>query len=290
MSADLPGLFGSHPREFEANRYVYPVISRRSAGLSIGINLNPDKACNFDCVYCQVDRREPGEKDFLDLPRLRDELDAMIQRTLSGRLFEEPPFSETPCALRRLNDLALSGDGEPTTYRNFDDVAQLCAEARQRHGLEAVKIVLITNASMLHRPRMARGLAILDGAYGEIWAKLDAGSEPYYRQVARSAIPSARILANLRDAARQRSIVIQSLFLRIRGEGPSEAEQEAYCERLLEITRGGGRIHLVQVHTLARRPAEPWVEALADADVDALAERVRRRTGLEVAAYYGRPG
>ena len=52
--------FRNHARELAGNRYIYAVVSRRSRGLSIGINLNPDKACNFDCPYCQVDRTTPG--------------------------------------------------------------------------------------------------------------------------------------------------------------------------------------------------------------------------------------
>ena len=39
-----------HTRHFTDFTFVYPVISRRSRGLSIGVNLNPDKVCNFDCV------------------------------------------------------------------------------------------------------------------------------------------------------------------------------------------------------------------------------------------------
>ena len=281
-------LFQSHPRRFDANRYVYPVLSRRAGGISIGVNLNPDKVCNFDCIYCQVDRSEPGEKEFLELDRLAHELDAAVELVTSGRIFEHPKFRQAPGSLRRLNDIALSGDGEPTAYRNFDEVVGVCADVRRRHKLDAVKLVLITNASMFHRERVRRGLAALDAANGEIWAKLDTGTGAYYRLVARTAIPFERILENLRDAARVRPIVIQSLFMRIRGEPPSPAEQEAYCGRLAEIVAAGGRIKLVQVHTIARPPAESWVAVLDDAEVDALADLVRRRTGLPVAAFYAR--
>ncbi len=279
-------LFVSHPRSFQENRYVYPVISRRSGGVSIGVNLNLDKVCNFDCIYCQVDRTEMGQKEFVEIDRLVEELDAAVVLVTSGRLFERPPFSGTPESMRRLNDIALSGDGEPTTYRNFDAIVSACAEVRRRHGLDALKLVLITNASVFHRDVVRRGLEILDANGGEIWAKLDAGTEDYYNRVARSAIPFRRILDNLLDAARTRPIVIQALFMRIEGEPPSPAEQEAFCERLREIVDGGGAIKLVQVHTVARPPAESFVTALTNAEVDALAELVRRRTGLPVAAFY----
>lgn len=51
-----------HTRVYRDFTYVYPVISRRSGGLSVGINLNPDKVCNFDCVYCEVDRKTPASR------------------------------------------------------------------------------------------------------------------------------------------------------------------------------------------------------------------------------------
>ena len=140
----------------------------------------------------------------------------MVELVASGRIYEGPQFRDTPPPLRRLNDIALSGDGEPTAFANFDQVVDVCAEVRRRHGLDDVKLVLITNASLFHRPRVRRALETLDANGGEIWAKLDAGTEDYYRLVTRSAVPWRQILDNLREAALARPIVIQSLFMRIR--------------------------------------------------------------------------
>ena len=183
--------FASHPRTFAENHYVYPVVSRRAGGISIGVNLNRDKVCNFHCLYCQVNRSEPGEKEFVELGRLDWELDAMVRWVKSGGIYDDPRFSPTPGPMRRLNDIALSGDGEPTSYGNFDEVASLCADVRRRHGLDDLKLVLISNASMFHRPRVQRGMEILDAANGEVWAKLDAGTEAYYRLVAQTRSPSS---------------------------------------------------------------------------------------------------
>jgi wyosine [tRNA(Phe)-imidazoG37] synthetase (radical SAM superfamily) len=280
-------LFEAHPRSFATNCYVYPVLSRRAGGISVGVNLNLDKACNFHCVYCQVDRTQPGEEDFVDLQRLADELQRTVELVASGRIYEGTQFRATPPSLRRFNDIALSGDGEPTMLANFDQVVDLCAEVRRRHGLADVKLVLITNASMFHRPRVRRALETLQANGGEIWAKLDAGTEDYYRLVARSAVPWRQILDNLREVAVAWPIVIQSLFMRIWDRPPPPAELEAYCDRLQEIVAAGGRIKLVQVHTIARKPTEAWVAALGNAEVEAIADLVRRRTGLAVAAFYG---
>lgn len=283
-------LVEAHARSFEDNRYVYPVLSRRAGGISIGVNLNRDKSCNFNCIYCQVDRSEAGGKEPVELDRLRDELDRMIELVSSGRIYRRPRFRQTPEPLRRLSDIALSGDGEPTTCPHIEQVVRTCAEARSRHGLGDAKLVLISNASMFHHDRVRRALEIFDAHRGEIWAKLDAGTEAYYRQVARSTVPFRQILDNLTWAASARPIVIQSLLIRIFEAPPPPAEQEAYCERLGEIVAAGGRIKLVQIYTVARPPAESCVGALTDAEFDAAAELVRRRTGLSVATFYGRGG
>lgn len=279
-------LYQQHERRFAQNRYVYPVVSRRSRGISLGINLNPDKVCNFDCIYCQVDRRSPGGEPFVDLPRLLEELEHALQLTLSGALFDLPKFQNTPAALRRLNDIAFSGDGEPTTYRNIDEVVGACAELKERAGAMDVKLVLITNASMFHRAAVQSALRILDAHQGEIWAKLDAGTEEYFRRIDRTLIPFDQILRNLRDAARQRPLVIQSLFMRVAGEPPPKEELQAYCDRLRWICSEGGKIRYVQVCTVARKPAEPYVTPLSDDEVDALCDLICRATGLPAEPFY----
>lgn len=280
-------LFAEHPRSFEQNKFVYPVVSRRSGGISIGVNLNPDKVCNFDCIYCQVNRVEQSETRFVATEQLLAELEQMLQLVSTGELFRHEKFAATPPALRRLNDIAFSGDGEPTTYRNFDEIIAACAEAKRKHGLDDVKLVLITNASMFHRPAVERGLAILDANQGEIWAKLEAGTEAYFKLVERTTIPFRRILDNIAGAAKLRPLVIQSLFMRINGEAPPSEELAAFCERLNEIVAAGGKLKLVQIYTVARQPAESFVTPLTDAEVDAIVALVRQRTGLPVEAFYG---
>ncbi len=280
-------LHTQHQRSFDNNRFVYPVLSRRSGGMSVGVNLNPDKVCNFDCIYCQVDRTSQSETDFVEIEPLLSELRDMLGWIASGKIFDTPKFRSTPTELRRLNDIAFSGDGEPTTYKNFDAIIKACARVKHDAHRPDVKMVLITNASMFHRPHVARGLEILDDNQGEIWAKLDAGTEAYYRQIERTPIPFQQILDNIAQAAQVRPIVIQSLFMQVDGVGPSAEELEAYCRRLREITNSGGRLSLVQVYTVARRPAESTVSPLADVRVDAIAELIRQRTGLPAAVYYG---
>ena len=280
-------LHTQHPRQFEKNRFVYPVLSRRSAGISVGVNLNPDKVCNFDCIYCQVDRTSQSETKFVETDQLVAELRATLEFCKSGEIFATEKFRATPLPLRRLNDIAFSGDGEPTTYKNFDEIIAACAAVKSDLQLPAVKMALITNASMFHRPHVQRGLEILDQNNGEIWAKLEAGTAEYFQLIDRTSIPFQRILDNITAAAQIRPLVIQALFMRVRGAAPDAAELHAFCDRLNEITTAGGRFQLIQVYTVARPPAESFVTALADAELDAIVDLVKIRTGLAAQAYYG---
>lgn len=278
-------IFLRHSRQFGEFRFVYPVISRRAQGVSIGVNLNPDKVCNFNCVYCQVNRRDPGGKPFVDLERLKEELQTAVRSVCSGEIFASPGFCDTPSSLRHLNDIAFSGDGEPTSFSNFDEVIQLAADIRRDEAPPDTKLVLITNASLFHRPVVQRGLAIMDENNGEIWAKLDAGTPEFFAKVARTRIPFSRILENITQAARIRPVVIQSLFMRWFGSPPDPDELKAYCDRLNDIMHRGGQIKLVQVYTIARPPAESFVSPLSREEIDAIAEYVTQRTGLPVAAF-----
>lgn len=277
-----------HPRTYRDNKFVYPVLSRRSRGISIGINLNPDKICNFDCLYCQVDRRSDAELDFVDLPALLEELRWTLDHVLSGSLFADPAFAGVPAELRRLNDLAFSGDGEPTTLKNFEEVVERVAELKRGSGLNHVKLVLITNASMFHRATVQRALDAIVRAPGEIWAKLDAGTAEYYHVIERTPIPFARILENLELAARRNPLVIQSLFLRHQGQPPGDAEIDAYIGCLERIRAAGGKLDRVQVYTIARPPADASVTPLSDAEVDAIAARVRAALAIPTESYPGR--
>ncbi|HIN95867.1 MAG TPA: radical SAM protein [Planctomycetes bacterium] len=278
-------LYQQHDRLFEENRFVYPVLSRRSGGLSIGVNLNPDKVCNFDCIYCQVNRTTESETRFVELDQLLDELDRMLEWVISARIFESGKFADTPEQLRTLRDIAFSGDGEPTTYRNFDEVILACATLKQKHQLDDVAMVLISNASMFHREHVQRGLQILDQNQGQVWAKLDAGTDAYYQLVERTTIPFQQILDNITQVSLTRPVVIQALFMRIQGEPPAATEQQAFCDRLNEIVDQGGQLELIQLYTVARPPAESFVTPLSDQEIDLFVERIRQQTGLEVVGY-----
>ena len=277
-----------HPRTFRENTYVYPVLSRRSGGISVGINLNPDKACNFDCIYCQVDRSIKPQETFVGLPKLLTELRSVLSGLVPGGvLWAEPEFRSLPAGKQRVADIAFSGDGEPTTFKNFSEVVESCVAVKEELGFADANVVLITNATGLDRPEVRRGLEFLDHHRGEIWAKLDAGTPEYFALIDKTEFPFQKVLDNITRSARERPIVIQSCFMRVSGAGPSHEELSAYVARLNEITAAGGKIARVQVYTVARPPAFSIVSSLSDDEVDAITARVKTEAALNAISYYG---
>ena len=279
----LKDAFADHSRRWRDFRYVYPVIARRSHGLSIGVNLNPDGACSFDCVYCSVDRTDAR-------PAIRTVDTAVLEAELRqlavahAQLFDEPEFRAVPPEYRRLNDIAFSGDGEPTAVPVFPEAVRIATDVRRDYSLAHVKIVVITNACYLARPAVAGALAVLDQNGGEIWAKLDAGTEEHFRQINRSAFPLQHVLDNILAAGRGRPLVLQSMFLRLRGAAPEMSEIAAYVERIRWLLAGGARFSLIQIYTIARRTAESFATPLTPDELEQIAASVRP-LGVPVAVF-----
>jgi wyosine [tRNA(Phe)-imidazoG37] synthetase (radical SAM superfamily) len=266
-----------HRRQWRECVYVYPVISRRARGVSVGVNLNIDKRCSYACVYCQINRKLKRPPCPVDPARLREELLLALGAVQSGELWAEERFSQTPDALRRINDIAFSGDGEPTRCEMFGPAVDAAVNVRRELGLDDLKLIVITNGAHLQDAPVVDALETLSKNNGEIWAKLDAGTPAYHRTINRPIgdITLDAVCENIRAAAAHVPVVIQSLFLRLDGAAPSDAEIAAYIDRLKFILAGEGNVRLIQLHTVARPPAESAVSYLPDDQLDAIAAAVR---------------
>lgn len=271
--------FRDHRRDLSDNRHVYAVVSRRSRGLSIGVNLNADKVCNFACPYCQVDRTTPGGPRSVDLERLRAELDHLLGLVAAGTLWSVPPFSSAATEFRRVNDIAFAGDGEPTTAKEFAVAVAEVAQLRAAHNLDHVDLQLLTNATLFHRPAVWAGLEALHAAGGTIVAKLDAGTEAYFQHVDGTTLPFRRVLDNLRDAGRAFGITLQCMFMAWEGIGPTDAEITAWVDQIRWLRDQGARVDLVQVYSVARTPADPRVGPLS---ITRLQEIATKASALDV--------
>jgi len=270
------------PRDFLGNRFVYAVISSRAGGLSLGVNVNPDKLCNFDCSYCEVDRRHPSRETKLDVDVMAMELRKTIACLQVGHLAQRPWYQALPPELLRLRQVALSGDGEPTLAPNFVEAVEAVVRVRAVGGF--FKIVLITNGTGLDQPQVLHGLEYLTRS-DEIWIKLDGGTQAFIDKVNRPNVPLEKILANILMVGRLRPVVIQSLFPAIHGEEPPFEEIREYALRLKELKAGGAQISLVQIYSAARPGINAEWGHLPLRVLSQIAQTVRQTTGLRAEVF-----
>lgn len=275
--AALPLTTSDHSRTSAGLTYVYPVLSRRSGGLSIGINLNPNNACNWRCIYCQVPGLQRGAAPAVDLDLLRSELSHLLDDVLHGGFYRRFHVAEEQQAIR---DIAISGNGEPTSAADFPDVIEVIAEVAAQFGLGgSIKRVLITNGSLMGRPAVQQGLVRWAEQGGELWFKIDRVTPAGLTRINQVRYTSARLARNLEIAARCCPTWVQSCLFAIDGQPPEETELRAYLDFIEERLHSGLPLRGVLVYGLARpslQPEAPRLSALPRAWMEHFAERIRQ--------------
>ena len=273
-----------YARNFLDNRFVYVLVSPRAHGLSVGINLNPDKRCNFDCVYCEVNRALPSRDQQIEVPVMVRELEQTLTLALENRLAALPGFHNLPSELLQLRHVALSGDGEPTLCPNFSDAVRAVVHLRALGKFPFFKLVLISNATGLNAPQVKAGLQLFTPK-DEVWLKLEAGTRAYYERINRPTVPLEQVFENILAVAQQRPVIIQSLFPRFHNEEPPEEEIEEFVARLRELKEAGAKISMVQIYSAMRAIIHPECGHLSLRSLSRIAQAVRTGTDLPVEVF-----
>lgn len=251
-------------------RYVYPVVSRRAGGVSIGINLNPNNACNWACVYCQVPSLTRGGPVPIELDLLEHELRTLLDNIVLGDFM----VHQVPPEARRLMDIAFSGNGEPTSTPEFPDVVALVLRVMASYPLGGVKLRLITNGSLISRRHVQAGVALIGKADGEVWFKLDAADAANIARVNRVKLSPDAVLNRLRSCSQLAPTWVQTCVFAMDGKAPDDIQVTAYLAALAEVRND---IRGVLLYGLARpsmQAAAPRLSALAPSWLDHLAERI----------------
>jgi wyosine [tRNA(Phe)-imidazoG37] synthetase (radical SAM superfamily) len=267
------------PRDLLDQRFVYTTISPRAGGLSIGVNLSPGKACEYSCVYCEVEHSIPPRDHELEVDVMVQELEATLTLVHSGQITQRPMYQRLPAPLLTLKHVALSGDGEPTVSPHFAEAVHAIVHMRALGKFPFFKLVLITNSTGLDRPEVQEGLRYFT-ATDEIWAKFDAGTQEYMQRVNKTDFPLEKIVENILLWAKKRPVVIQSLFPAINGTAPTTAEIEEYASRLAEMKCCGAQIPLVQIYSATRPTANSECGHLPLRTLSGIAQTVRRVADL----------
>ncbi len=273
-----------YPRNFLGHRFVYVVVSPRARGLSIGVNLNPDRFCNFDCIYCEVNRSTPPTAHELDVDLMAEELVQTLDVIHGQQLRTLPLYRSLPPELLVLKHVTLSGDGEPTLCPKFVEAVHAVIHVRAIGRFPAFKIVLVTNGSGLDRPEVQAGLKYLT-AGDEIWIKLEVGSQDWMNQINRPQVPLEKILENILLVSRHRPVIIQSLFTSINGAEPPPAEIERFVQRLADLKAAGAKISTVQIYSATRPTPHSECGHLPLRTLSQIAQLVRRNAHLHAEVF-----
>ncbi|MDR0569501.1 MAG: hypothetical protein LBG87_09895 [Spirochaetaceae bacterium] len=245
----------------EGGALVYPVYSRRSQGLSLGINVFPDrKRCSFNCPYCEVFPFETKIRFSLELMEttLRRELTRITAQGIA------------------VKDICFSGNGEPTMAPEFPAALETVLRIRDASA-PAASAVVITNGTGLLNKRLFDLLSCAADHGLKLWIKLDAGTESWYRVMNRSATPYQSLLDAAREFVSRSPATLQTMRCKVNGQAPSQEEREAW-EKLVTELAGGSKVERVQLYGKARAaPEDPLAEPLSQETLEQYAQSLRKR-------------
>ncbi|MDT8375517.1 MAG: radical SAM protein [Mariprofundaceae bacterium] len=269
----------NHDRDAAGMTYVYPVVSRRAGGVSVGINLNPNNACNWHCAYCQVPGLIRGSAPAIDLHQLKDELEMMLNDVIHGSFMTE----RVPEDCRTLCDIAISGNGEPTSCHNFGEIVQLIISVMQQSGMDDnVKLRLITNGSYLHRPNVQAGLKLMSELFdqrgGEVWVKVDSVTEAGIARINGITATPELLFKQVETAARLCPTWIQTCMFAWDGCEPSAGEVNGYLAFIQRLKAEAIPVRGVLLYGLARPSMQAEAEhlgALTSAWMQLMADKIR---------------
>jgi wyosine [tRNA(Phe)-imidazoG37] synthetase (radical SAM superfamily) len=258
-----------HSRDSVGLKYVYPAISRRSGGLSIGINFNSNSACNWRCIYCQVPNLMRGTAPEMDFELLEQELRQFLHDVLHGDFYEQFEIAQE---LRVIKDIAISGNGEPTSLVGFEKAITLIGEVATELGIfPSANFVLITNGSLMHQNKVQLGLKKLNHYHGQVWFKLDSATEAGRKQLNNTDQSAQKALAGLINCAQLCKTKLQTCVLNYQGQGLVNSEKIAYLELLKQI-KAQTTISEIMLYTIARPSFQPEAVDIKKLDAEIMNE------------------
>ena len=245
-----------HSRELSGLKYIYSVISRRAGGLSIGVNLNVNNACNWQCIYCEIPNLTRGSPPPIELDVLEDELRFFLHEIIHGDYMEKNVAIED----RHLKDIAFSGNGEPTSAEEFPQIILIVKKVLEEFDLlHKIKLRLITNGSLMHQSPVIKSVEMLKEINGEVWFKVDAVTEESIQIINQVNLKRHQILERLKNCATACPTFVQTCIFSIDGKNPSEKDIDAYVQLMSEIKSD---IQGVHIYGLARPSLQPQAKRL----------------------------
>lgn len=263
-----------HRRDAASMTYVYSVVSRRAGGISIGINLNPNNACNWRCIYCQVPGLTRGVPPAVDLRRLERELRYTLESITAPSAASQS---------RQVEDIAFSGNGESTLSPLFAPAVVVASKVlSDMHLSRNIRIRLITNGSRVLHPEVQEGLRVIAAAQGEAWFKVDGGSREAIRRANGVELSPQGVSRRLAICATLVPTWVQTCVFSTDGVVPDEVWLRDYFAVL--DAAGLARLKGVLLYGLARPSMQPEAQRLSRLSLNQIEEIASaiRKGGLTV--------
>ena len=253
-----------HSRELSGLKYIYSVISRRAGGLSIGVNLNINNACNWQCIYCEIPNLTRGSPPPIELDVLEDELRFFLHEIIHGDYMEKNVAIED----RHLKDIAFSGNGEPTSAEEFPQVILIVKKILEEFNLlHKIKIRLITNGSLMHKESVLEGIQVLASMNGEVWFKVDAGLEESTKVINQVNIKPQQVIDRLKRCSEICPTFVQTCIFTIDNKEPNNKEIDAYIKLIDSAKKSIKGVHL---YGIARPSMQPEAYRLGRVNINVL--------------------
>ena len=270
MSIDILTIT-DHNRKTFKGKYIYPVVSRRAGGLSLGINLNTNNACNWQCIYCEVPDLVRGKPDSINLKELEVELDYWLDQIINQSFLNQYTQNKT-----EFKDIAFSGNGEPTASKQFKDVIKILIKKINEYKLtKKIKIRLITNGSNMSNPNVKEALSLMNNFSREVWFKIDQINEEDVKTINQVNLSKATVKRNLEAALDSSPTVIQTCLFRLNNKLPSNASLDAYIDFLKTYEKKIKGIHLYSLARLSEQSSDYELTRLTEPELESIANKIK---------------
>jgi wyosine [tRNA(Phe)-imidazoG37] synthetase (radical SAM superfamily) len=227
-----------------------PVFSRR-LGLSQGIDLLPPKTCNFDCIYCEINRAarlscDRGEH----VPT--DEIIAEIDDLLGNE-----------DRVRDIDFFTITASGEPTLHTGIGRIINHIKEMTDK------PVAILTNGSLLYLKDVRDDLSQAD----IVIPSLDTARPESFRKINRPAKCCENLETIIKGIALfshefTGEVWLEILFVENINDTPEDIKALKNAIESIAPTR-------VQLNTVARPPYESYARPLSRKRMEEIKDEIK---------------
>ena len=227
-------------------KYLFGPVNSRRLGLSLGIDIIPNKICSYNCIYCEVGPNTDQTCERREYVPVMDVL-AEIDLLLTDKE-----------AVDRLDVFTITASGEPTLHSGIGNIIR---HIREKSGKP---VAVLTNGSLLHIDEVRQDLMAAD----IVVPSLDSARDESFRKINRPAacVALEDIIKGMKDFNREFKGNLWLEILLAKGINDSAEDIKALVEATHSI-----QPERIQLNTVVRPPLESFAVPLARDELEHIA-------------------